>query len=185
MTDIKKVTDYLLTLFKQDADALKTPFVDVSNLKLQKLLYYCQAYTLAMTGKVLFKKDIQAWEYGPVIREVYDKYKKYQDNDIPAGDIKECSEIGDKTAEAIIRMIKDSKGKYSAFALIGMTHAETPWQEAYAKGKNSVINPETMQSYFYDKLCKEGTEEEEDRLWTASSLPLAEEDMEALKNLAI
>ncbi len=45
----------------------------LSHLKLQKLLYFCQGFTLAMTGKPLFSEAIVAWEHGPVVREVWDE----------------------------------------------------------------------------------------------------------------
>ena len=48
----------------------------ITNLKLQKLLYYAQGYYLARKNDPLFKEDFIAWEHGPVIRKVYDEYKK-------------------------------------------------------------------------------------------------------------
>jgi len=185
MTDIKKVIEYLLFLFKQDATSLDEPFVDISNLKLQKMLYYCQAYTLAMTGKVLFKEDIQAWDYGPVIREVYENYRKYADLNIPVCDIADSCGLENKTEEAIIRLVKAAKGSYSAFALKDMTHSELPWKSAYEKGKNNIIPVDTIKSYFEEKICREGTEEQEDMLWASISKPLTVEDIGRLKTIEL
>lgn len=47
----------------------------ISNLKLQKLLYYAQGIHLAVTGEILFEEDVLAWKSGPVVQEVYDMYK--------------------------------------------------------------------------------------------------------------
>lgn len=62
-------------LFLRNVDNEDTD--DISNLKLQKLLYYAQGCYLAMYDAPLFKEDIVAWAHGPVVREVYDEYKAY------------------------------------------------------------------------------------------------------------
>ena len=49
----------------------------ITNLKLQKLLYYAQGCVMALTDEPLFDEDIQAWEHGPVVPEIYHKYKSY------------------------------------------------------------------------------------------------------------
>ena len=49
----------------------------ITNLKLQKLLYYMQGYYLAVFGKPLFEEDIEAWQYGPVVPKSYDKFSTY------------------------------------------------------------------------------------------------------------
>lgn len=49
----------------------------ISNLKMQKLLYYAQGHYLAIFDKVLFDDDIEAWKYGPVVKNVYDVFKVY------------------------------------------------------------------------------------------------------------
>ena len=49
----------------------------ISNLKMQKLLYYAQGHFLATYKKPLFDDKIEAWKYGPVVKEVYDKFKIY------------------------------------------------------------------------------------------------------------
>lgn len=48
----------------------------ITNLKLQKLLYYIQGEYMAKMNTPLFNDDFLAWEHGPIIREVYDKYKQ-------------------------------------------------------------------------------------------------------------
>ncbi len=55
---------------------------EVSNLKLQKLLYYAQGHRLGATGEPLFSDPIQAWAHGPVVAEVYHAYKDYGKNPI-------------------------------------------------------------------------------------------------------
>ncbi len=56
---------------------------NVSNLKLQKLLYYSQGFHLALFNRPLFEEDILAWEHGPVVREVYRRYSRFGSGAIP------------------------------------------------------------------------------------------------------
>jgi uncharacterized phage-associated protein len=47
--------------------------IDITNLKLQKLLYYCQAWSLVFTGQALFAERIEAWVHGPVVPSIFRK----------------------------------------------------------------------------------------------------------------
>lgn len=183
MIDVKDAARYLLSLFKEDADKRVVggdDIADISNLKLQKLLYYCQAYSYGLTGKPMFSEQIEAWVYGPVVPSVYQEYKKYESRNIPLSDIEQFSLPDDSTDSAIIKLVKEQKGQYSAIALKDMTHKETPWIEAFAICKNQPIEAETMREYFREKLCGDITEEEEERLWESMTEPLDEDDMKEL-----
>jgi len=61
---------------------------NLTNLKLQKLLYYSQAWYLALNDETLFSDDIEAWVHGPVVSSVYQEYKKYRYHDIDCDNIK-------------------------------------------------------------------------------------------------
>ncbi len=70
MTDAKTLARYLLFLASEQMRGLQSEAseaFDVTPLKLQKLLYYCQGYALALTGKPLFPEPVEAWRYGPVV----------------------------------------------------------------------------------------------------------------------
>ena len=56
---------------------------DISNMKLQKLCYYAQAYCTSMRGAPLFGESLQAWDHGPVVEQLYHEYKKYGRDPIP------------------------------------------------------------------------------------------------------
>jgi uncharacterized phage-associated protein len=58
----------------------------LSNLKLQKLLYYAQGHYLATAGQPLFDDRIQAWSHGPVVPTVYHEYKKFGRDNIVLDD---------------------------------------------------------------------------------------------------
>ena len=56
----------------------------ISNLKLQKVLYFIQAYFLISTNEKCFKERIEAWDFGPVVPEAYREYKQFGSGDIPS-----------------------------------------------------------------------------------------------------
>lgn len=183
MRPAKDIAKYLLSLFKEDAEKRTVGAddeADISNLKLQKLLYYCQAYSCALTGKPMFTEEMEAWDYGPVIPSVYHEYKRYGRRNIPLSDI-ETFELADYgTDSAIIRLVKEQKGQYSAIALKDMTHKETPWKKAFAIGRKQPIDTDTIREYFREKLCGEMAEEKENRLWESATEPLDKDDIKEL-----
>ncbi len=56
----------------------------ISNLKLQKVLYFVQAYFLISTPEQCFKERIEAWDFGPVVPEAYREYKQFGSSNIPS-----------------------------------------------------------------------------------------------------
>lgn len=116
----------------------------ISNLKLQKLLYYAQGCTLALTGKPLFADEIQAWTHGPVIPEIYHKYKQYGACGINYEGGFDDSIMDDET-QAILEEVYEEFGQFSAWKLRNMTHDETPWKET---DKNCVISTDSIKEYF-------------------------------------
>lgn len=121
----------------------------LTNLKLQKLLYYEQGYHLAYFGKPLFEAPIEAWMYGPVVPEVYQAYQDYKGNGIPAPDGEFTFE--DNTEAELFDEVYEVYSAFSASKLIEMTHSESPWINAQ-KGVGCVIPNDAIQSYFKTKL---------------------------------
>lgn len=185
MVDVKMLACYMLSLFKDEALQCEADTAEISNLKLQKLLYYCQAYSLALTGQPLFDEEIEAWSYGPVVPSIYQEYKRYGNSNMPVRDIKSCAGIGNETAEGIARLVKRQKGIYTGFALIRQTHGETPWREAIQVHQNAPISNQSMLDYFADKVCEELPKDEEDRLWASVSTPLSQKSKERLRSLVL
>lgn len=115
----------------------------LSNLKIQKLLYYAQGVFLAITNRPLFTEDIVAWQYGPVVEEVYHTYKGFGSAGITL-DIYEIPEISKKD-QALLKEVYDVFGQYSAIGLMKMTHSETPWKET---PMNHPISLDGIKAYF-------------------------------------
>ena len=123
----------------------------ISPLKLQKLIYYAQAWSLALRDKPLFHQEIEAWVSGPVVRDVWDKYQAYKYRDIPPPEELEV----ELTAEEIevLEEVWDVYGELSAKRLQELTKSETPWFNASeslkSAGKN-IISHDDMKSYYAD-----------------------------------
>lgn len=122
---------------------------DLTNLKLQKLLYFAQGIHLAEKGKPLFEDEIQAWNLGPVVSTIYDTFKECGAFPITTFDVKFESKKVPKETQRFIGRIWDEWGKYSADYLVNETHKEnSPWQKNFVKGANNVIPKEDLAKYF-------------------------------------
>lgn len=129
----------------------------ITNKKLQKLVYYAQAWSLALNNKKLFNEPIQAWVHGPAVRSLYVQYKEFGFSPIQE-DIKEASvkNISGKTKE-LLDEVWGVYGKLDSSYLEMLTHSEKPWQEArdglQGSEKSQVeISPKVMKSYYAEKL---------------------------------
>ena len=121
----------------------------ISNLKLQKLLYYAQGFFLAIYDRPLFKEDIVSWDHGPVVREVYDEYSIFVSDVIPVpdGEVKLSKREGE-----LIANVWKVYGQFSAWKLRDMTHKEMPW---LTTGKNHVISHEKLSRFFKTLVVNE------------------------------
>lgn len=124
---------------------------DISNLKLQKLLYYAQGAMLALTGRPIFVDNIVAWEHGPVVPVVYHEYKHHGRNGIPFDDSQRTSECYTEEEENILKDVYEEFGQYSAWKLRNMTHSETPWKSTE---KNDIISQAVIADYFKATYCE-------------------------------
>ena len=116
----------------------------ISNLKLQKLLYYAQGCFLAITDKPLFNDPILAWQHGPVVSSIYHKYKQYGSNGIEFDedfDLSTFTEYENK----ILSQVYETFGQYSAWKLRSRAHNEDPWKNTKIDDE---INPDLIKDYF-------------------------------------
>lgn len=121
---------------------------DLTNLKLQKLLYFAQAKYLAKKNKKLFEEEIEAWDLGPVVRSVYESFKICGRFPITLFDVKYTSKELDPDTKDFLNKVWDEYSKYSAGYLVDKTHEKnSPWYEAY-KSSKKVIPEKSLKSYF-------------------------------------
>ena len=118
----------------------------ISNLKLQKMMYYQQGFHLAYFGTPLFDEDIVAWQYGPVVPTVYKEYKSFESNSIST--FKEPISLSEDEEE-LFNNVYDEYNQFSAVALMKMTHEESPWRTTDI---NSVISQEKMTAFFKTQI---------------------------------
>lgn len=127
----------------------------MSTMKLQKLCYYSQAWTLAWDEVPLFNEDFEAWANGPVCRSLFDLHKgKFLINadDLPESSEAEC--LSDSERENINKVLEfygDKEGHW----LSELTHKERPWKEARQKANvlpgdscNEIITKESIEDYY-------------------------------------
>lgn len=121
----------------------------MSNLKLQKMLYYEQGYHLAKFGTPLFQEEIEAWMYGPVVPSVYEYYSKFGANGISP----EKEEIGlnDALEEKLFDEVFIAYSPYSAIGLMYKTHEEKPWKTTPVK-VGSVISKDKLAKFFKTRI---------------------------------
>ncbi|MFW6028887.1 MAG: type II TA system antitoxin MqsA family protein [Halanaerobiales bacterium] len=127
--------------------------VDITPLALQKLLYYAQSFHKVFFGEFLLNEDCEAWEHGPVYREIYYKYKNYGYNPIDECHIKYNNIQLTKHEKEILDSVINNFGCYSGKVLEKMTHEEKPWRLT-RKGLNDneistrIIKKELLEDYF-------------------------------------
>lgn len=95
----------------------------VSNLKLQKLVYYAQAWHLALHGEPLFSEDFQAWVHGPVVPDLYHNYKQFGWRPIN----EDAEPSLPKNVWDFLGDVADEYFACDAYELEQMTHLEDPW----------------------------------------------------------
>lgn len=143
--ELKKLVDWILC--QQD-----TTEPDISNLKLQKLLFYVYGCFAAFHNKYLFSDQFEAWEHGPVISSVYHAFKSNEKRPIPVPKV--CPELGVSEDELdTLTQIMTIFGAKSAWALRELSHLEQPWIDAYNAGET--IEPNTIKAWFREKYVNE------------------------------
>ncbi len=122
----------------------------MTTMKLQKLVYYSQAWSLVWDREPLFPEKIQAWANGPVVRKLYDQHKgAFQVTSLRGGDPNNLTDTQRETIDAVL----EGYGNRSAQWLSDLTHMEEPWgvtreglQEGAASEKE--IKHETLHNYY-------------------------------------
>ena len=153
------------------AQAVANEFIDIAGkghldpMKLQKLVYYAHGWHLALEGTALTKQSFEAWQFGPVIPDLYREFKIYGAGKVtafattfsdvtqryiaprlPECDVDEAAE----SAHSIIRDVWSIYGDYSAIKLSNDTHKDgTPWAKWYDPNRQHVIIPDAdIKAYF-------------------------------------
>lgn len=136
----------------------------ISNLKLQKILYFVQAYFLINTKDHMpcFAEKIEAWDFGPVVPAAYHEYKQYGSGDIPdasyflfdfnniwdSGRVDYNNDAIAPNDKILINQVIDKFANYTATDLVTLTHKQSPWIDAYVPNQNNEISLGSIMEYF-------------------------------------
>lgn len=110
---------------------------DITNLELQKYLYFIQAGSLMRLGRVAFFEEIEAWQYGPVVPRAYREFK-YNRNLLVEQEVNL-----DEGISGLIEEIVEEFQNDEAFELVERTHSYSSWREAW-NSRNPVIRIESI-----------------------------------------
>lgn len=146
-----QIADYFIALGNETGEA-------ITNLRLQKLVYYAQAWHLANFSEALFDEEFEAWVHGPVIKSLYRENKSFGYKPIDK-QIK-LTEAGQNIPSDkldFLQEVADVYMKYTAYDLEKMTHQEDPWiiaRNGLAEDEicDSVITKESMITYYAQKI---------------------------------
>jgi uncharacterized phage-associated protein len=135
--------------------------VDLTPLKLQKILYLANGISYKRTGEKLINEKFEPWDYGPVVKSVYNVYrengantiKEPIDDRIPSGSYSSLSSSSFIVNDDDLKIIKeawDSVKNLSAFTLSAWSHnKDSPWDKAYnSNPKQAYISDEDIKEYF-------------------------------------
>ena len=155
--NIIDIAKYLINLANLDEED------SITNLKLQKLLYYAQGVHLALYEKPLFEEELEAWDHGPINKQVLDVF---QDGKNPILTQKLDKDLPQEVKNHL-KQIFNAYGQFTAWKLRDMTHEESPWKDVYSpKCKNGIISKKSLKNYFTEvvddvwcELAKDAEEE--------------------------
>lgn len=129
--------------------AVSFPNDSIDSLKLNKLCYYAQGWSLAKLGYPLFDDRIEAWAYGPVIPDVYQTYKGYKDSPIENPTYFFNEERLSSDELSLLVDVYNTYGKYTSVGLVSKTHeVGSPWRRVYQERENNEITKGAMEEYF-------------------------------------
>ncbi len=142
MVSVLDVAAYILRRFPHPIPAMK----------LQKLVYYTQAWSLVWDDQPMFKERIEAWANGPVVRQLYNLHRgDFLVRRIPGGFSRKLNATQRETVGAVLVFY----GNKSSQWLSNLTHMEDPWRDARARNNlrdgergNVVIRHADMADYY-------------------------------------
>jgi len=120
--------------------------IRITNLKLQKLLYFLQGEIVKQTGIKLIREDFYAWQLGPVIPEVYNAFSMYSSSTIPK---QELNISIDPQLVKHIEVVLLKYAKRSTWDLVDLSHCQDPWKYNYQIfGDRAIIPFKSIEDFF-------------------------------------
>ncbi len=125
---------------------------EMTAMKLQKLVYYSQAWSLVWDESLLFEDEIQAWANGPVVPVLYGYHRgqfKVNEDTFVDGDADALTDNQKDSVEKVLEVLQDKSGQW----LSELTHMESPWKDARGDMKptescDNVISIAAIHEYY-------------------------------------
>lgn len=127
----------------------------MSNLRLQKLLYFVQAQFLVYGPGACFSEEIEAWDFGPIVLDVYYKYALCGSGHIPYPTKRTNFEAIASADKEMIVSILELAANYSTSALVQIIHQQKPWRDAYNRWFDRTISHSSLKSFFCDTSARD------------------------------
>jgi uncharacterized phage-associated protein len=137
MLSAHEIAKYFVSLVDEEAGD------SISNLKIQKLLYYAQGFHLAFFDKPLFGEAIKAWMHGPVVPQVWHEFKEFGSGPIPVERIN--LEKYSAGTRRFLDEVYEVYGQFTASRLRELTHSEPPWKNTK---QGEPISHSSMKAFF-------------------------------------
>ncbi|WP_374942099.1 Panacea domain-containing protein [Sphingomonas sp.] len=142
MYDVRDVANFIL-------EAAERRGISVTNLALQKLLYFAHGWFFATLDRPLLKNKFEAWQYGPVQRVLYDQFKQHKNRPLNGVRARHLDPLTgeyivrepniDRTDSDLILSVLDWYGKYTASQLVDESHVEDgPWEYVWQQAEDSI-----------------------------------------------
>lgn len=126
---------------------------ELTNLKMNKLLFYAQGHCLQRFSKPLFADEIQAWQYGPVVPSVYHTFKDYRNQPISTLPKSFDSDKFSEEEKELLVDVARVYGQYTGEALKNLTHKDgSPWSQVYDPYKRDIRITNDSIKEFFNKL---------------------------------
>ena len=154
MYAVNDIADLIITKIKCDDEN-----ASLINLKLQKLLYYVQAWSYGINGQPFFNGEFEAWVHGPVNREIFNRFnpQKTLYSEIELSDRKNVNvKLNTQDDEEFFDFIMENYAKFSGVQLENLSHQEQPCisargnKDRYEKC-DTVISAQSMKDYYGKK----------------------------------
>ncbi|SRR5258708_25052480 len=143
----------------------------ITQIEIQKLVYFAHGWNLALTNQPLIGEFIEAWQYGPVVRTLYDAFKKFGSDPITEKAvswrmgsngkfmcetpvIQSEAPAQDFYSRELVSKIWQKYGSLAPFKLVEITHLpDSPWRQAFEQRKPYIPN-ENIQAYFKSLMAQ-------------------------------
>lgn len=147
MVDSKSVANKFLRLAKENNDSL-TP------MQVLKLVYIAHGWMLGLYGRPLIDDEVQAWQYGPVIPNLYNSLRSYKGQPVTREIPQLWASDLDRQQEDIVQQVYKMYGQRSGADLSRLTHAVgTPWYVTYEPGVFGSVIPTDLIEDHYHRLA--------------------------------